>query len=232
MASFTVLGLNTLLNSTLVIFSQVLYLLGHMIIFMLIFRGVWITFFLGCFALFTYFLCVAWIKYFDYPVATKLTYTTQAKLDFPSVTICNFNVITASYLAKKNDPMLNDTIEYLSFSVNDRIASQELLEYMKTIDSEELYTKGAHQFEGTFLSCTYPEVQDDFFSCNLPDGLIVPTVTEMGVCHTFHPRSYIEEHGESLISDRAGSLGGLSVIMNVEQFDYMLGELLGSGFKV
>ena len=202
-----------------------------MIIFISIFRGVWITCFVGYFALFTYFLCVAFIKYFNYPVTTKLTYTTQAKLEFPSVTICNFNLITASYLAKKNDPMLNATIEYLSFSINDQIASPELLEYMKTIDSEELYIKGAHQFEGTFLSCRYPQVQDDFPSCNIPDGLIAPTVTEMGVCHTFHPQSYIEEHGKSLTADRAGSVGGLQLMINVQQFDYTVGGFSG-GVKV
>ena len=126
--------------------------------------------------------------------------------------------------------MLNASIEYLSLPTN-RTPSPELLEYMKTVDSEELYTKGAHQFEGTFASCRYPQIQDKLISCNLPDGLIEPTVTEMGVCHTFNPQSYIEEHGESLMANRAGSKGGLHIMMNVQQFDYTFGAY-ASGIKV
>ena len=191
------------------------------------------TFFLGCMALFLYFLCQAVIKYFDRPINTKFTYSTQAKLNFPSVTICNYNIITASYLAEKNDAMLNATVPFLGQTPSATGLAEptpEQLEYMKTLDAAEVYSEGAHQFQPTFLSCTFPGVQSQFLSCELPDGLMVQTRTDMGVCFTFHPQSYIKANG-TLKSTRAGGLGGLSILMNINQYEYRVGANAG-GAKV
>ena len=53
---------------------------------------------------------------------------------------------------------------------------------------------------------------------------MVPTVTQMGVCHTFNPLSYIEKHGP-LKSNRAGSADGLRIMIDIDQMEYKLGGL-------
>ena len=181
-----------------------------------------------------YFLCHAFIKYFDYPVSTKLVYNTEAKLVFPSVTICNYNQITAEYLAMKNNALLNDSVDFLSQAFNPftptPTVSLEVLDYMKTVDSAEFYSQGAHQMSDVYFYCRFPGVIS--ISCDLPEGLLVNKLTEMGVCHTFHPQSYIEANEKALESHTAGTSGGFSIMIDIQQDEYTVGGPGSAGVKV
>ena len=52
---------------------------------------------------------------------------------------------------------------------------------------------------------------------------MVQTKTSMGMCHTFHPESFIQDHG-ALKSRKAGFFGGLQFILNVEQEEYVVSD--------
>ena len=52
----------------------------------------------------------------------------------------------------------------------------------------------------------------------------------MGLCFTFHPQSYIHKHG-ALMSNRAGSIGGLKLDVNIEQHEYIVGSM-AAGIQV
>ena len=110
--------------------------------------------------------------------------------------------------------------------------SQEVLDYMKTVDSVELFTNGAHQFEGQYITCRYPKIQTMEYSCELPEGLFVTKKTQMGMCHTFHPLEFPESNGDSLVSTRAGSSGGLTLLMDIAQYEYAYSETGTAGVKV
>ena len=131
------------------------------------YRIFWIVFFLSCLALFLHFFCSAVITYFQYPISTKISYTTEARLNFPSVTICNYNKVTASYLAKKNDQMLHATIDYFNNLGQKR--TEELSAYMKTVGLAEIYQEAAPTFNATYLWCTFPGVSIGD-GCRLPEG--------------------------------------------------------------
>ena len=62
-------------------------------------------------------------------------------------------------------------------------------------------------------------------------GLMVPWKIRMGMCHSFHPQSYIENENESLISTRAGKQGGLMLVLNIAQYEYRYGDM-SAGVKV
>jgi hypothetical protein len=185
-----------------------------------------VIFFLGCAALFLYFFVEAWILYFQYPVSTKFTYNTESALDFPSVTLCNYNKVTGTYLARKNDPLLNATVAYLD-SNGAQPLSVELAEYMKTIDAQEFYTEAAHPFESMFRLCTFVGLEVDVADvepggppgCLFPKGAVATTITSMGVCYTFQPESFAQDHGV-VKSRRAGSLGGLMLTISIDQRNY------------
>jgi hypothetical protein len=188
-------------------------------------RIAWVIIFLGCVALFLYFLCHAFIKYFKYPVTTTVTYEHKSKLDFPSVTICNYNLITATYLARKNDPMLNASVEFASLRENPFLEtpdlSKELADFMKTVDAEEFFSQGAHQMH-IYRDCAYPDGIDE--TCDFSNGLMVARGTDMGVCHTFHPQSYIDDMGEAKAATSAGQTGGFTLMIDVEQHLYTWGS--------
>ena len=111
--------------------------------------------------------------------------------------------------------------------------TNSMLHYLhKVLDHEDMYINGANQFNSTYLACSYPGIETHPLMCDFPPELFVSRKTQMGMCHTFHPQSYIDKNkGEALKCTRAGTNGGLSIIMNVLQDEYMLGGR-SAGVKV
>ncbi|XP_013407589.2 uncharacterized protein LOC106171691 [Lingula anatina] len=92
----------------------------------------------------------------------------------------------------------------------------------KRVELTPFLFKAAHQFEDLIHRCFWdgqPCEKDSF----------KPVLTDYGVCYSFNGATADEK---VKVSERAGSRFGLSLILNIEQYEYMLGPNKDAGVKV
>ena len=61
-------------------------------------RMAWILLFLFMLGVYLFMLCQTLTAYYEYPVATHIEYRTADSIAFPSVTVCNMNIVKYSLL--------------------------------------------------------------------------------------------------------------------------------------
>ena len=118
-----------------------------------------------------------------------------------------------------------------SKNMNALLDHPQMKQFLTNLDSAHFYQYASHQFDTTFMGCIYPGIQESIFNCDMPDGLFAPVKTQMGMCYTFNPLSYINKTGDRIQVTKAGKSGGLTLLLNVGQKHYMLGGF-SAGMKV
>ena len=68
-------------------------------------RILWFASFLFTTVLFTFFLSRGLIQYFSYPTVASFQYRPVTSLDFPSVTVCNVNMLRKSFMEQLGIPL-------------------------------------------------------------------------------------------------------------------------------
>ena len=170
-------------------------------------------------------------RYRNFNVTTNLDYRSEDTMEFPSVTICNFNYARKSYFTEKNDPMytaVGDLLDRYTPSDVD-ITDPEIKQALESIYTMEVGFDASHHTD-MFLNCDFHSQDSSDLPCQFPEELFVERITQMGNCFTFQPSDYVEKNGQ-LNSTRAGSQGGLFLRVDVQQYDYKIG-LLAAGIKV
>ena len=185
-----------------------------------------------------FYFATAIIYYYRYPVSTSVEYKLESSLDFPSVTICNYNIIRKSFIDSFNDstgqlvldiinPYDKANVDYSSDDFED-----EIYDASEYIDMREFGEKGKHHREDMFMGCDFMSANYSYDPCQFNDELLVTKVTQMGYCYTFHPQSYIEKYG-ALVSTRPGQAGGLHLQIDLRQDEYTSGaEGSAAGMRV
>ena len=169
--------------------------------------------------------------YYSYPVSTKVEYISERRMEFPSVTICNYNFVRKSYL----DTLDNQATEMVLDMLNPITTRQDLTDpgiiaQLKSVDMERVGAEAAHQKQDMFLECSFMGSNNTKCPCQFHEELFVSTKTQMGFCYTFHPNSYMEKYG-ALFTTRTGFAGGLFMLVDVGQYEYQIGSR-AAGIKV
>lgn len=137
-------------------------------------------------------------KYFSYPVATKVTLVYEKEPEFPSVTICNFNMFRKSFITANNYEQAvrfatrDEFSKFAGVEVNDSNIDWSAYE---GVDMSQGYHLAGHQIKDMLKGCSWSGE-----SCSHQN--FTPVLTSMGLCHTFNSGQYSER------SYHAAVLGG------------------------
>ncbi|KAL9964415.1 hypothetical protein ACROYT_G028056 [Oculina patagonica] len=164
-------------------------------------------------------------KYFSFPVATKVTLVYEKEPDFPSVTICNFNMLRKTLIKAYNyENVLRYTTrdefgKFAGVEVNDSGIDWSVYE---GVDMSYAYHLGGHQIKDMLKGCSWSGE-----SCTHHN--FTPVLTSMGLCHTFNSG----EGGQKILRVKnPGAKFGLSLMLSIEQSEYFGLMTLLAGLKV
>jgi len=143
-------------------------------------RIVWALFLLSGIGYFS-FQCTVLVKmYFSHPFNTKVTLKHESSLDFPAVTICNFNLLRQSFVDERD---FNDVVKY---AFRDKIpdplrVNPSAIDWSRheNLNMTEVYASGGHQITDMLSRCWW--IGEDCTWHNF-----TPVLTSMGLCYTFN----------------------------------------------
>ncbi len=193
------------------------------VMFFVNFRILWTLLFLTALAAFSFYLVSGLLRFYTYPISTNMEYKLHTELDFPSVTLCNYNGMRKSFIESFDDPLVNLAADLLNPFSSTNISSlqPQVKEGMRALKMDTIGAQGAHQREDMFIECDFKKANHSHSPCQFPDDLLVIRRTQLGYCYTFHPQSYVEKYG-TLVSARAGEAGGLYFRIDIQQNEYMI----------
>lgn len=174
-----------------------------------------------------YFVSLQFYIFLRNPTATKVHILTETPMDFPAVTICNFNMIRKSLVPESS------IMEYVIRSLFPSgygyeppdFSNSTKLALANKMNMTELVYNSAPKFEDMFLACYWISRE---INCS---EYFTPTITPMGLGFTFNSEEFIRTNGSMKVY-RTGSEQGLHIRLNVEQDDYFYGMSASAGFKV
>lgn len=164
-------------------------------------------------------------KYFEYPVTTLVKFSYVKSIDFPAVTLCNYNQFRRSKL-ETYDPVYQKILLAIATGVNRDDIDWDYHDSLYEDDPGNL-TKVAieagHQLEDMLLGCKWNTGED----CGREN--FTKTITDFGVCYTFNADRDSERR---LTVSQAGASQGLRLRLSAEQDDYYWGYYTAAGFKL
>ncbi|XP_071950919.1 acid-sensing ion channel 4-A-like [Antedon mediterranea] len=160
------------------------------------------------------------LRYLDRPINTIISMNYLLDMDFPAVTICNYNQWKASIVGPDNINMLF----LLSWSTL-KYPDQQTLDIINATKRDFDLTdfNMTHQIEDMLMSCSWKNAE----RCGPRDFRRV--VTQWGVCYTFNNP---ENSSQVRKVKQSGSNYGLSMRLKVEQEEYIHGDNTGAGIRI
>ncbi|XP_078379403.1 acid-sensing ion channel 2-like isoform X2 [Oculina patagonica] len=160
-------------------------------------------------------------KYFSYPVTTKVALEYEGTLEFPAVTICNFNMFNKSVVTAKGYNELLRQFERKLFGLNNENDTMDFNKY-NDFNLTEFHFIAGHQISSTLSICVWSGQSCDYRN-------FTPVLTDMGLCHTFNSG----KDGEQILKvKQAGSAFGLQLTLNVHQKEYFGVMSHSAGVKI
>ncbi|KAK7093192.1 hypothetical protein V1264_006988 [Littorina saxatilis] len=177
-------------------------------------RLLWLTMTLACSAIMMYQIVDRIIYFAAMPVTVDVRVNFNTSLHFPAITICNQNTFRASQAARLGlYELLTDLHDDL-----DPVNSSELVQYgASNLSMATLYSATKHTLHDLLLRCERRGVQ-----CGADDFELV--ATDHGMCYTLDTSNFTV--------NSAGAEDGLSLTLNVEQYEYMPGPHDAAGIKM
>ena len=147
-------------------------------------RSIWFLFFLFSTGMFIWNIGSLFKSYLNTDVVTRASVVYQDKIMFPSVTFCNFNQITNSYVNKLSQESSDNDTQWLIRYFREEITADNdnflpNFTYKVLIDA-------SHKLENMLLNCTLRGEK-----CLPSDFDLV--LTNMGVCYTFNAGEFIKK---------------------------------------
>lgn len=173
-------------------------------------RILWAVFLLMAIAFFSYQSISMLKKYFSFPNTTKVSLKYDSMPDFPAVTICNFNKYRSSVVKNLTSLGLGR-------------ATYENVDFSTLTNLTQFLFDAGHQINDTMHSCLWNGKQ----TCDYRN--FTPVLTSMGLCHTFNSG----KDGQNVLKvNEAGADSGLSLILNVQQYEYFGIQAISAGLKI
>ncbi|KAK2144648.1 hypothetical protein LSH36_740g01072 [Paralvinella palmiformis] len=177
-------------------------------------RFIWLLLVLTGLALFLYQMTTAIIYYHSYPVSVNVKINYNKSIRFPAVTICNQNGFRKTVSVEHGWYYLLSDI----FSADDVI---DLDQYdVQEVKLYDIYDITGHSKESLIARCYW-----DSQPCSVDDFVML--MTDYGKCYTFN--ADLERQRRVW---RTGAEGGLRLLLNVEQYEYMPGPNQGAGVRI
>ena len=139
-------------------------------------------------------------------------------LEFPAVTLCNYNKYRLSYL--NEHPLARKKVIHL-WQIYDREVNETVDETgLESVNITQVAYEAAHQLDKMVILCIW---QDEEKGCR---EHFQQVMTDYGVCYMF-----IDNDSNS---QKTGSNGGLQLLLHTQADEYFLsdGSSRASGFKV
>jgi acid-sensing ion channel 1 len=179
-------------------------------------RLVWTILLLGAFSMF-FEKCSESIKsYFEYPFTTTTLLAYNDSLQFPAVSLCNYN---DARLSKMNGTLMNDIF------VQSKLQGKNVT-ILKEQLSGDLMAKtlkdAAHRLEDMIKECNWQES----IPCSWRNFSLFKTA-DGDSCYTFNSG----KGGNKLSTTRVGSKWGLSLLIDVQHVEYYY-DVKNAGFTI
>ncbi|XP_064640354.1 uncharacterized protein LOC135495533 isoform X2 [Lineus longissimus] len=164
------------------------------------------------------------------PVTVKVEVNFNKTLRFPAVLLCNqnsFKITEAVRLGYKS--MLDDLYS------KDEVDRPEVLKKhnFSHVQLDELFLSTAHKKEDMIVSCSWKYRNcDEPLNCSWNDKNcshmnFTQVLTDHGVCYVFNGKGQ-----KTLFVSESGASSALRVVLNVEQYENMIGPYDGAGVKI
>ncbi|XP_067658355.1 acid-sensing ion channel 4-B-like [Haliotis asinina] len=185
-------------------------------------RLLWLLLTVTCVAVMSYQIVERVIYFYNHPVTVNVKVKYNKTLFFPTITICNQNTFRASKAAELG------YYEFLTdmFTGGRRMSVLDLESRNATnITLRHLYASTAHTMEDMIVSCQWRGEPCGIFN-------FTEIMTDHGVCFSFNLPDPNTSVSERLHVTDAGAENGLSLTLNVEQYEYMPGPHDAAGVKI
>ncbi|XP_064649798.1 uncharacterized protein LOC135501567 [Lineus longissimus] len=181
---------------------------------------IWMVIFLVCCAYVTYQIQER-IRYFlSEPVMVKVEVNFNQSLRFPAVAICNQNAFRVTEAVRLGYTDLLDEIYNRNYS--HPYTDADLVRYPRAENSiAEMYKDLAHRKEDAIIRCEWR---------NIPCGPENFTMefTDQGQCLMLN----IDTDKSPLMANKTGQDSGLHLVINIEQYEYMVGPHSSAGIRL
>ncbi|XP_064650053.1 uncharacterized protein LOC135501729 isoform X2 [Lineus longissimus] len=194
-------------------------------------RGFWLLAFLAAVCILVVQVVDRITYFYSNPYNVKVEVNFNHSMKFPVIAICNQNEFKITE-AVKNDrrALINDLYgQKLNLSrlldtcrKCDRTAHPNGCPCELDLTLDNLYFELAHRKEDMIVSCKWNRM-----SCS-PDDFEI-TLTDHGICFEFNGA---EDDSKARLASGAGTEHGLQLVLNIEQYEYMLGEHDSAGLKI
>ncbi|XP_077984495.1 acid-sensing ion channel 2-like [Glandiceps talaboti] len=178
-----------------------------------------------------FYLYVSVHKYLQYPVNTVVAVKYETELEFPAVTICNYNHYRRSYVNgtkfeewqyKWFDPVDRfNGLEPFQTNWTSKVVQQEL-EKNRT----EFELEAAHIGTNMIVGCKLGNTDRP---CSVHNNFS-RVHTDFGVCYTFN--GFENSSRDRLTVHQGGRRHGLRIWVNIEQHEYIPSAYFGAGVKI
>lgn len=174
-------------------------------------RVLWSLLLIGAFAMFVEKCTDSVINFFDFPFSTATVIDYTDKLDFPAVSLCNFN---DARMSKINGSALD-------LNYKDKLAGREPRNKIRGDEMKKLLEKAAHHQSDMILSCKWNKKP-----CSWRNFSVFKN-SEEDTCYTFNSA----KDGKPILqTEITGEKYGLQLIIDIQHFDYYFTP--EAGFKV
>ncbi|XP_068686049.1 acid-sensing ion channel 1-like [Montipora foliosa] len=183
-------------------------------------RVLWGFFLLSGIGYFSYQCTCLVEKYFKYPVHTKISLKRESPIEFPAVTICNFNMFKKSLVDHYG---FGNVGRYAQRDPGLQINESEIdWSQFENYSMSSLYSSGGHQMRYMIRQCVWIGEECTYRN-------FTPVLTSMGLCHTFNSG---QDGTEILKVNNAGAKFGLNLLLDIEQDEYFGLVTKQAGLKV
>ncbi|XP_038054429.1 acid-sensing ion channel 1A-like [Patiria miniata] len=187
-------------------------------------RLMWAVFFLAALVIFLYQATQTMIHFFESHHITKVDISYRKKLDFPAVTVCNFNKYRESALTERDIRNVGYHLGIVDKDhnlINPHLYTEEFRQKMAAVDwsvqdidsnynMTEFTNRTGHQLDEMIVECSWKDEP-----CSPADFHHI--FTHLGNCYTFNHVDLKEERHSSI---SAGAANGLKLTLDIQEEEY------------
>jgi len=187
-------------------------------------RLIWAVFTLIALGVFLHQAILTVISFFEWNHVTKVDINYATELDFPAITVCNFNKYRESAFTERDIKNVGTHLGIIDEDhnlINPRLYTEEFRQKLAAVnwtlqdidedyDMVEFTNRTGHQLDEMIIECSWRDEP-----CNYQDFHHV--FSHLGNCYTFNHEDLPDERHTSI---SAGAANGLKLVINIQEEEY------------